>query len=497
MMVRFAAFASGTGFRALKTRGASMVALKGRKGMSAAGIGLLAALFILGSGPAYGPAAMEEGALSRRTSVVEVVEKLSPAVVNISTDIYESRPANPFFGMPRDPLFEDFFSRFFGAPGESRLHRRSLGSGLLIDDRGHILTNHHVILRASEIHVTLVSGKEYKAELVGSDPGSDLAILKIDLQEALRPAGLGTSSDLMIGETVIAIGNPFGLSHTVTTGVISALNRSIQAGDQVFKDFIQTDASINPGNSGGPLLNIRGEVIGINTAIYSEAQGIGFAIPADRVRRIMDDLITFGEVQAAWFGLEVQALDENLSKYLGYEGTGGVLVTQVYPGGPAEKAGIRVQDVLVQADSTELNSPEEFAGWLRGVTVNDEITFRVFRGGKFLPKKVRSAALPEEMAESYCQRALGIRVGELTNRNLLRAGIKGVEITEVTGGSQADRVGLQPGDVLLKINDRDVPNVQAFRKEFSKLSCRSNVTLQVLRGRFLYYVTLDLRPSRS
>ena len=474
-----------------------MIEMKKRKALAAARITLLAVLALFGSGSAGWLAAMEEGTLSRRTPVVEVVERLSPAVVNISTDIYESRPANPFFGMQRDPLFDDFFNRFFGAPGESRLHRRSLGSGLMIDDRGHILTNHHVILRASEIHVTLVSGKEYEAELVGSDPGSDLAILKIEPEESLRPAELGTSSDLMIGETVIAIGNPFGLSHTVTTGVISALNRSIQAGDQVFKDFIQTDASINPGNSGGPLLNIRGEVIGVNTAIYSEAQGIGFAIPADRARRIMDDLITFGEVQSAWFGLEVQALDQNLSKYLGYEGTGGVLVTEVYPGGPADKAGIRVQDILVQADGTNLNSPEEFAGWLRGVTVNDEITFRVFRAGEFLRKEVRSSALPEGMAETYCQRSLGIRVGELTDQNMLRAGIKGVEITEVTGGSQADRVGLRPGDVLLKINDRDVPNVQAFRKEFSKLSCRSNVTLQILRGRFLYYVTLDLRPSRS
>jgi serine protease Do len=346
--------------------------------------------------------------------------------------------------------------------------------------------------------VTLVSGKEYKAELVGSDPGSDLAVLKIEPEETLQPAELGTSSDLMIGETVIAIGNPFGLSHTVTTGVISALNRSIQAGeDQIFKDFIQTDASINPGNSGGPLLNIRGEVIGINTAIYSEAQGIGFAIPSDRARRIVDDLISFGEVQAAWFGLEVQVLDANLSKYLGYEGTGGVLVSEVFPGSPAEKAGIRVQDILVEADNTPLNSPEEFSGLIQGVTVDDEITIHVFRKGKTLRKTVKSAALPEAMAENFCQRSLGIRVGVLSNRNLLKAGIKGVEVTEVTRGSQADRVGLQPGDVLLKINNREVPNVETFRKEFSKLSCRSHVTLQILRGRFLYYVTLDLRPSRS
>ena len=384
-----------------------------------------------------------------------------------------------------------------GLRAKGRQKRQSLGSGVLVDKKGHILTNHHVILRASEIHVTLVSGKEYKGELVGSDPGSDLAVVKIAIEEEIEPAGLSTSSDLLIGETVIAIGNPFGLSHTVTTGVISALNRSIQSGDQVFKDFIQTDASINPGNSGGPLLNIRGEVIGINTAIYSQAEGIGFAIPADRARRVVDDLITFGEVQSAWFGLEVQALDEKLAKYLGYEEARGVLVTEVYPGSPADKAGIEVQDILVQADRTALASPEVLADLLRRMGVNDDITFRVFRKGKYRKKTVKSVALPEAMAENYCQRSLGIRVGDLTNKAMIGAGIKGVEITEVTRGSQAARVGLQPGDVLLKINDRRIPNVQEFRKEFSKLTCRSHVTLQILRGRFLYYVTLDLSPSRS
>jgi Do/DeqQ family serine protease len=458
---------------------------------------MIALCAFLMCGP-YGRLAAHEGeVVSRRTAVVEVVERLSPAVVNISTDIYESRPANPFFGTQRDPFFDDFFDRFFGPQGERRQKRQSLGSGVLVDKKGHILTNHHVILRASEIHVTLVSGKEYKGELVGSDPGSDLAVVKIAIEEEIEPAGLSTSSDLLIGETVIAIGNPFGLSHTVTTGVISALNRSIQSGDQVFKDFIQTDASINPGNSGGPLLNIRGEVIGVNTAIYSRAEGIGFAIPADRARRVVEDLITFGEVQSAWFGLEVQALDEKLAKYLGYEEAQGVLVTEVYPGSPAETAGIEVQDILVQADQTDLASPEVLGDLLRRMGVNDDITFRVFRKGKYRQKTVKSVALPEAMAENYCQRSLGIRVGDLTNKAMVGVGIKGVEITEVTRGSQAERVGLRPGDVLLKINDRSIPNVLEFRKEFSKLGCRSHVTLQILRGRFLYYVTLDLRPSRS
>ena len=247
--------------------------------------------------------------------MVEAVEKHSPAVVNLSTEIYENRPVSPFQRQGPDPFFDEFFNRFFGPAPERRYRRRSLGSGVLVDRKGHVLTNHHVVLRASEIHVTLVSGKEFSASLVGSDPASDLAVLKIELTEDIEPIPMGQSSDLMIGETVIAIGNPFGLSHTVTTGVVSALNRSLQAEDQLYKDFIQLDASINPGNSGGPLLNIHGELIGINTAIHREGQGIGFAIPVDRVRRIMDDLVLYGEVQPVWFGMEVQNLNAGIRQF--------------------------------------------------------------------------------------------------------------------------------------------------------------------------------------
>jgi Do/DeqQ family serine protease len=441
--------------------------------------------------------AQEGPAGTRKTPIVDVVQRFSPAVVNISTDIYESRPAYPFFGAPADPFFDDFFNRFFSPPRERRFQRKSLGSGAVIDGRGHIVTNHHVVLRASQIHVTMASGKEYTATLVGSDPGSDLAALKIEPDEEIPPFPLGRSSDLMIGETVIAIGNPFGLSHTVTTGVISAVNRSIQSGDQIYEDFIQTDASINPGNSGGPLLNIRGELIGINTAIHSEAQGIGFAIPVDRVRRIVDDLIEYGEVQPAWLGMEVQGLSPGLARYLGYGGRAGVLVAEVQAGGPAAKAGIEAQDILLEAAGKPLASPDTYLRILRKTTVNDTVTFRIFRRGRTREVVVKGVAFPAEMVDAYCLRSLGLRVGGLTREPLLRAGIRGVEIREVTPGSQAGRIGLKPGDVLLRINDREVPTVEQFRRELAKQHCRSNVTLQILRGRFLYYVTLDLRPPAS
>ncbi len=439
--------------------------------------------------------AKDEQSFSRRTPVVTAVEQYSPAVINISTDIYESRPANPFYGTYGDPFFDEFFNRFFTPSRPSQHHRKSLGSGLLLDRKGHILTNHHVILKASKIHITLASGKEYAAELIGSDPTSDLAVLKIEMEEKIDPIILGTSSDLMIGETVIAIGNPFGLSHTVTTGVISALNRTIQAGKQIFKDFIQTDASINPGNSGGPLLNIQGRLIGINTAIYSDAQGIGFAIPVDRVRRIIDDLIIYGEVQPAWFGLEVQGLTEGIKKYLDYKGPHGILIAEVYSGSPAAKAGLQLRDILLRADKTDLTSPADYGQVLRGTTINDKVAFRLFRKGKEVEITLKGAAIPLEMIDAFCLRSMGFQVKELSDGRIRRAGISGVVIKEIHRGSQAHRIGLEPGDVLLKINDRAVSGVKQFRKELSRLRSRSNITLQILRGRHLYYVTLNLRPS--
>lgn len=443
-----------------------------------------------GVAPVQQTVSMPVGVAPSVSSYADAVAAAAPAVVNVFAVKLTREKPHPLLS---DPLFQRFFGQSNDQPRIKR--ENSLGSGVIFDPNGFVLTNNHVIGGASEIRVVLGDGRQIPARIVGVDPDTDLAVLQIGGGAHLPVATLGQSEHLRVGDVVLAIGNPYGIGQTVTSGIVSATGRATLGLD--YEDFIQTDASINPGNSGGPLLNILGEVIGINTAIYSQAQGIGFAIPADRARRVVDDLITFGEVQAAWFGLEVQDLDDKLARYLGYEGTQGVLVTEVYPGSPAEKAGIEVQDILVKADQTELPSSEVLSDLLRRMSVNDDITFRVFRKGKFREKTLISVALPEAMAENYCQRSLGIRVGELTNKGMIGVGIRGVEITEVTRGSQAERVGLQPGDVLLKINDRSIPNVKEFRKEFSKLGCRSNVTLQVLRGRFLYYLTLDLRPSRS
>src|SRR5262245_7267285 len=297
-------------------------------------------------------AAAAETDPARRSLVVQAVERTSPAVVNVSTEQVTEQRGSPF-PFPQDPFFDEFF-RDFVDPRPRRFKTTSLGSGVIVDPDGTILTNVHVVLRGSRIHVTIADGRELDATPVGADADSDIAVLRVKAGGRLPAVSLGTSSDLMIGETVIAIGNPFGLSHTVTTGVVSAVGRSLHDEERTYTDFVQTDASINPGNSGGPLLNIRGELIGINTAIYGKAQGIGFAIPVDRARRVMRDLVAFGEVRRPWTGLVVQDLTPDLAQHFGARH--GVVVAEVEPDGPAARAGVVRGEVIVRVDGREVGS---------------------------------------------------------------------------------------------------------------------------------------------
>jgi S1-C subfamily serine protease len=307
----------------------------------------------------------------RRSKVVEAVERASPAVVNISTEQTVVQRPMPF----PDPFFEEFFRDFFDARPR-RSTRTSLGSGVIVRADGTILTNEHVILRGGRIHVTLADGHEYDAKLVGRDPDSDLAVLRIDTGRQLPFIALGSSDDLMIGETVIAIGNPFGLSHTVTTGVVSAIKRSLRTGGRTYTDFVQTDASINPGNSGGPLLNILGELIGINTAIYGSAQGIGFAIPVDRVRRALGDLVSGRKTaapdanQLSWELLGLQVRD----------GGQALVVARVRPGSAAERVGIERGDVLLGLDGEALDSLDALGRRLDDARDHGGVVLSVGRG---------------------------------------------------------------------------------------------------------------------
>jgi Do/DeqQ family serine protease len=429
----------------------------------------------------------------RESAVVRAVRKASPAVVNIST-AYETRArANPFAGFG-SPFFDEFFKDFFDPRLERRREHTSLGSGVIIDgERGLILTNAHVIQRSGTIKVVLQDEREFEARVIGADPDSDLAVLKIDSRERLPSIPMGDSDDLMIGETVIAIGNPFGFSHTVTTGVISALNRSIRTDERVFQDFIQIDASINPGNSGGPLLNINGELIGINTAIYAKAQGIGFAIPIGKARRTVADLIQYGEVKQAWIGLVVQEMDEKIAQYLKYPGRKGVMVKAVEPESPAQRAGLREGDVLLAMGNRKISGLDDYLSASKSAAAGEPLEVHIWRGGRAQNLSVKTGEFPIERADELAWSLLGIKVEDLTpkNRKEYRIAAKeGVLITEVRSGSQLARVGLRAGDLLRQIDEAGIANRDEFRKVLVKVRQKPSLVLMIQRGEQGYYVTV-------
>ncbi|MBW2279651.1 MAG: trypsin-like peptidase domain-containing protein [Deltaproteobacteria bacterium] len=416
----------------------------------------------------------------RRTPVVKAVERIAPATVNITTTQKAHRSVNPFFRRGR--FFDEFFGRFADPRPRTT---QSLGTGVLIDERGHVLTNEHVLAGATEIRVTLADGREFEAELIGADPETDLAVVQVRADETLPVASLGRSDDLMIGETVIAIGNPFGLHHTVTTGVLSAVNRSVRSEDSEYHGFLQTDASINPGNSGGPLLNIHGDVIGINTAIFREAEGIGFAIPIDRARVIAGELIEHGEVSPVWLGLRVQRLTPGLRSALDVKGRQGALVSHVFDGSPAKRAGLARGDVVIEFAGTDVIEPRTYFEILRGIPAGEEAAIRVERERKPFSFRVRSEVFPEDRAEELAEVLLGLAVRE-------QASVRGLVVSRVAPRGSAARIGIRPGDVILKVDRVDVTDRPGFQKAVSKLRGRRQVLLLVQRGNRGYHVTLPI-----
>ncbi len=431
------------------------------------GLCVLCLFAALGSGPARADLAR------RRDAVVEVVEKASPAVVYIGTvqKVERRRFAN------RDQFLEDFF----GGARERQRAVESLGSGVIIDPSGLILTNDHVIHGASEIHVVLADGRQLDAEVIGSDADNDLAVLRVRSKTPLPSVKLAASSDLMIGEKVIAIGSPFGLKKTVTAGVVSAVGRSFKANDRIYNDFVQTDASINPGNSGGPLLNIDGEVIGINTAIFASAQGIGFAIPADKVRRIVGELTQFGKVRPAWVGIEVASLQPALAQQLGWDRNYGVVVNSVDPGSPAASAGVQRGDIVAMIAGTQIDDPEDFDVRLRSYPAKTPISLTLFRGGQNLQVSVNAVEFPPRLAEGLSWDRLGIRVRSVPG---------GLGIVAVRDGSAAAQIGLEAGDVVLKLNNQPLSSLDAYREVLISARTSHSVLLLVKRGRLGYNLTL-------
>ncbi|MER2559813.1 MAG: trypsin-like peptidase domain-containing protein [Myxococcaceae bacterium] len=409
---------------------------------------------------------------SRRSPVVQVVEQVSPAVVYVGTVQMVER------SFRSRSLFDDLF---YG-PSEERRAVEGLGSGVIVDASGIVITNDHVIRGASEVHVVLADGRQLDAEVIGADADADLAVLKIVGKGPFPTAKLGTSSDLMIGETTIAIGSPLGLKKTVTVGVVSALGRTIRNEGRTFNDFIQTDASINPGNSGGPLLNIDGEIIGINSAIIASAQNIGFAIPADKVRRIVTELTQFGKVRPAWVGADVQALTPELGRQLGWDRTYGAVVTNVEAGSPAEKAALQRGDIVTQVGTTQVEDADDFQSRVRGFTAKSPIRLQLFRGGGVVETVITPVEFPAELVDSTVWERLGVRLKPMAN--------VGMVIGAVRPGSVSAQVGLRAGDVIRKVNNRAVLNANEYREAVIQARASRSVLLLVVRGQRGYYLTL-------
>jgi serine protease Do len=407
----------------------------------------------------------------RRTPIVVVAHDTLPSVVNIQTEAtIRRREADPYF----DP---------FGLFGGGSYTSTSLGSGFVWSKEGIVVTNSHVVEGASRISVVLSNGSQLSARLIGVDPDSDLAVLRVDNRN-LTAASIGTSSDLMIGETVVAVGNPFGLSGTVTTGVVSALGRSVPSKEagRTFTDFIQTDASINPGNSGGPLLNIEGRVIGINTAIYANAQGIGFAIPVDRAKKVIQDLLRYGQVHSAWLGAVTATITPEEARRVGVRATRGAMVARVFGGSPAQAAGLVPGDVIIAVEGKPVDSREALSTITSTVPSGQALQLNVVRSGATRTVSVRPVDPPRDLGLRILWEIAGLRVADSS----------GVVIDQVASGSRSANIGLARGDYIVGVNGNPVRSVDELNSELKKAADRSSIILDVARGRFIYSLTFPM-----
>jgi len=435
---------------------------------------------------------------------VELSKHLKPAVVNISSKQTEGKPApsrSPFGGEENDP-FQEFFDRFFGGRGGRRRQRPSLGSGFIINSTGFIVTNNHVVEGATEIKVTLATQEEFDATLVGRDPKTDLALIKVNSPKPLPTVPFGSSDTLEVGEWVLAIGNPFGLGHTVTSGIVSAKGRIIGAGP--YDDFIQTDASINPGNSGGPLFNMRGQVIGINTAIISGGQGIGFAIPINLAKEVLLQLHTKGSVTRGWLGVAIQRISPDLLKAFNLEDTHGALVSDVMADGPAAKAGLQRGDVIIGFQGNKVQDSTELPRMVAAIAPGTKVQVEVLRGGKKMTIPVTLGTLTDDkeaaakLQPSDVEESIGLRVETITPelaRSLRLDNAKGVVVSRVTPDSPAAEAGVQRGDVVREVNRQPVTDLESYTEATSHLTPNTPALfLLERRGSSLY---VALKPTKE
>jgi len=432
-------------------------------------------------------------------SIADIAEKVGPAVVNIDT----VRMVKTQFPSFEDPIFKRFFGREF-EEFRRTIPQKGTGSGFIINQEGYVLTNEHVVRKADKIKVTLSDGREFDGEVIGSDVTSDMAIVKIKADH-LPTVTLGNSDKLRVGEIVIAIGNPYGLQQTVTMGVVSAKGRSIPTGIEghIYRNFIQTDTAINPGNSGGPLLNIKGEVVGINTAIIPYAQGIGFAIPINMAKRNIDDLINLGKVRRSWLGVYIQEVTPEIAEQFGLpEDAKGVLVGDVIKDSPAEEAGIKRGDIITKVNDEEVNSPGELQDKIRDIDISDKANIEIMRDGKatrFIVKIGEMPTVEEEGSEFPKEKVFSVQTGLKVQtvtpeiaKEVELPWVKGLVITEVIPGSSADDMGLQPGDVILEANRIEMSSVGEWEKLINTLEPGNTLLLLVFRNRHTYYVPIKV-----
>jgi serine protease Do len=435
----------------------------------------------------------------------DIARKVTPGVVNINTRkiVKRQQMRDPF----RDFFNDDMMDRFFGPQGRAeRQTQTSLGSGFVIDKDGYILTNRHVIEGADQISVTLADGKNYDAKLVGKDARTDVAVLKVEPKGAVTTLALGDSDQVEVGEWVMAIGNPFGLGgNSVTVGVVSFKGRNLTLGVRgTTVDMIQTDAAINPGNSGGPLLNARGEVVGINTMIITgggqQSAGVGFSVPINVAKDIIPQLREKGKVARGWLGVSIQRVDEDMAKTLKLKEARGAIVNQLTPGGPAEKAGLKPEDVIVAADGKKIEDNGDLSRYIAGKAPGASVKLDVIRDGAEKPVTVTLGTFPDEPNEEQTEEGRKGKLGmtlqdlssQLAERLDLPRGTKGVVITDVDAGEAAEQAGLQRGDVIVSVNGTPVSTVDEFEAEIEKAHKDGAARLRVRNNSGFRLVVLKL-----
>ncbi|NOX34108.1 MAG: DegQ family serine endoprotease [Deltaproteobacteria bacterium] len=437
-------------------------------------------------------------------SFAKLARQAKPGVVNIQTEKIikgGGRVYRHFFGQPfgggRNPL-DDFFSPFFNQIPQDR-KESSLGSGFIISKDGYIVTNNHVIKDADEIKVVLFDKSEYKATIIGTDPMTDLALIKIKAKN-LVPLKFGSSSDTEVGSWVVAIGSPFGLEQTVTAGIVSAKGRIIGSGP--YDDFIQTDASINPGNSGGPLLNLKGEVIGINTAIIRSGQGIGFAIPSDLANGVIAQLTERKSVSRGWMGVAIQSVTDKLAKYYGIKEKKGVYVAKVYEGDPADKSGIKVGDVILKINDKKIKSSRELSLTIARFSVGTTVKVQLIRDGKEKLVEVKLGKRPDQEPEAVNKKdgydLFGLRLEkmnpDIAQRLGYPEGINGLVVMDIESGSQASKTNIRQGDLLMEINRNKITAIKDYDRYLNKIKKGNIVQLLFRRGNSHVFVMSFKKP---